>query len=214
MLQSQPSQFTRAGLWLAILIPFIYYGIQAAAAPFFPDFSFNKVTASELGSDRSPVAWIFNWGIFTQGVVTIVAATGFFSAFRRLGVHPVIGLLTCAAIALNGVQTMWAGWFPMPDPRHGGHPLFVIGMLALPFLLAAAMWKASGNSAGRVYFLINVVALVLIAPFMAGATGIDLSSHRGLLQRIFTLTIFPPIGVAGAILLRRIRADAEIRRST
>jgi len=208
------SPFTRFALCLGVLVPLVYYGIQAAAAPFFPDFSVNRVTASELGSDRSPVAWLFNWGIFAQGVLTIIAAFGFFSAFRYFGVHPVLAGLTSAALVLNGVQTLWAGWFPMPDPRHGGHPLFVVGMLTLPFLLAAAMWKASTNRTVRAYFLLNLLGLAAVAPLMAGASGIDLSQYRGLLQRIFTLTIFPPIGVAALVLLRRTLPTAENRQKS
>ena len=211
MTQFPASALTRLALRLGLLVPIIYYGIQAAAAPFFPEFSFNRVTASELGSDRSPVAWLFNGGIFTQGVFSLIASIGFFAAFRRQGVHPALAILTCAALALNGVQTLWAGWFPMPDPRHGGHPVFIIGMLGLPVLLAASMWKASGSAAIRTYFLLNLLGLAAVAPFMAGATGIDLSNYRGLLQRIFTLTIFPPIGVAALTLLHRTRSSAEIR---
>jgi len=110
--------------------------------------------------------------------------------------------LTLAAVAMNGVQTLWAGWFPMPDPRHGGHPAFIVGMLATPVLLAASMWIVSRSAAVRWYFALNLVFLAACVPFMSGATGLDLNDYRGLLQRVFTLTIFPPIAVAAIVLLQ------------
>jgi hypothetical membrane protein len=189
-------------LALGILVPAIYYGIQAAAAPTYPGFSVLRVTASELGSDRSPAAFWFNRAIMLQGAATIAAATGIFAALRRFGTSTRLAGLTAAAVALNGVQTLWAGWFPMPDPRHGGHPAFIVGMLLMPLLLAATMWRIAG--ATRWYFVGNLVLLAGCVPFMSGATGLDLNEFRGLLQRVFTLAIFPPIAVACAVLLQRL----------
>jgi hypothetical protein len=52
-------------LRLGIVIPFLDYGIQVAAAPFFPDFSFVSTTASEMGSSLSQHPSVFNTGIAT-----------------------------------------------------------------------------------------------------------------------------------------------------
>ena len=43
-------------------------------------------------------------------------------------------------------------------------------------------------------------------PIMSGMTGLDLHTYRGLFQRIFALTVFPPIGAAAFVLSRRIKA--------
>ena len=192
-----------ATLLPGIAVPLIYYGIQAAAAPAFPGFSFVGTTASELGSDLSLRANWFNVGIMVQGVATLVAAVGFLMALLRLRVHPALAVPTAAAVAMSGVQTLWAGFFPMPDPRHGGHPAFIIGMLLLPLLLTACIWSISRSGALRAYFLLTLLLLAVMFPVMAGLTGIDTQAYRGLVQRIFTLTIFPPIGVAAAVLARR-----------
>lgn len=187
-----------------VAVPFLYYGIQAVAAPFFPGFRFVATTASELGSDLSRHAAIFNTGILVQGAATLLAAIGFLLAFRRLGVHPALAWPTTLAVAVNGVQTLWAGIFPLPDPRHGGHPAFLVAMLLLPFLLAASLWRIGGVRA-RAYLVANLLLLALMVPLMSGISGLDTRDYRGLLQRAFTLAIFPPIGVAAYILRGRLK---------
>src|SRR5947209_2826242 len=98
----------KATLWLlrcGIAVPLIYYGIQALAAPFYPGFSVLGNTASELGSDRSEHAVIFNAGMMVQGVASLAASLGFFLALRRMRIN---SALTAVALAINGVQHIWA----------------------------------------------------------------------------------------------------------
>src|SRR3982751_6698643 len=64
-------------LRLGVLVPFVYYGTQAAAAPFFPHFSFVGTTASEIGSSLSRHPAIFNVGIMALGVIALLASAGF-----------------------------------------------------------------------------------------------------------------------------------------
>ena len=199
---------TWVALGFGLAVPFLYYGLQAAAAPFFPSFSVVRTTASELGSDLSQHPSVFNSGIIGLGVVTIVTAVGFLVAFRRLGTYPLLSYLTATAVALNGVQTIWAGVFPLPDPRHGGHPAFVLGMLLLPLLLTLAIWNKSRSRLLKCYFLVTLFLLLGMVPIMSGASGLDTSACRGLVQRVFTLAIFPPISVAAAVLVRRFNETA------
>lgn len=207
MIPSKTSDFlTRATLRAGIAIPFIYYGIQLIAALFNPGYSFIRQAASELGSDLSRHAGIFNIGIMAQGVLTLAVALAFFRALLRLRTHLLLAVLTSLALAMNGVQTLWAGYFPMPDPRHGGHPAFIIPMILLPFLLTFSMWKHT-RPAGRAYFIASNILLLIMVPFMSGKIGIDTSQMRGLLQRIFTLALFPPIGAAAFVLARQVRAS-------
>jgi Protein of unknown function (DUF998) len=114
-------------LWLlkaGIAVPLLYYGIQVAAAPFFPDFSFVRTTASELGSDSSPFATPFNLGITSIGVCSLIASIGFLLALRRT--NPILAWFIFLALAITGVQSVWAGYYSIPDPRHGGHPAFIV----------------------------------------------------------------------------------------
>jgi hypothetical membrane protein len=197
-------RITLAALAVAVAIPFLYYGIQLLCAAFEPDYSFIRQAASELGSDRAARPQWFNAGIMVQGVVTLVAAPGFLRAMWRLGVHPILALLVAAALAVNGVHTMWAGYFPMPDPRHGGHLAFIIAMTALPILLTAALWQGSGPLL-KAYFLATLVLLLAMVPVMSNKIGVDTTHIRGLRQRVFTLTVFPPIAVSACVLARRLR---------
>src|SRR3954469_24501898 len=77
-------------LRLGVLVPFVYYGTQAAAAPFFPGFSFVGTTASEMGSTLSRHPAIFNVGIMALGVTMLLASVGFLLALRHTGVNPTL----------------------------------------------------------------------------------------------------------------------------
>jgi hypothetical protein len=204
---------TLALLTAGMAAPLLYYGLQAAAAPFYPGFSFVGTTASELGSDLSPQAPAFNAGIILLGAATLLASAGFWRALRRLGASPALALPTSLAVAANGVQSLWAGLHPMPDPRHGGHPAFILAMILLPPLLTAALWRHSRSRVLQAYLLATLALLAVMIPLMSGATGLDTHTYRGLLQRVFTLTIFPPIGVAAYVLARRVRASARNDRA-
>ena len=57
---------------------------------------------------------------------------------------------------------------------------------------------------GRAYFLANLALLAAMVPVMMRLTGIDTVAFRGLVQRVFTLAIMPPIGVASYLLAQRI----------
>lgn len=196
----------KATLWLlrfGIAVPLIYYGIQALAAPFYPGFSVLGNTASELGSDRSEHALIFNAGIMVEGMASLAASLGFFLALRQLRINLVLAALTAVALAINGIQHIWAGYYPIPDPRHGGHLPFIVAMTILPILLTAALWSQVGIGL-RVYFVSTLVLLAAVLTLRSGLSGHDRYEFRGLLQRVFSLAIFPPIGVAAYALASRI----------
>ena len=189
---------------LGIAIPFLYFGWQLLAAPHYPDYSFVRNVASELGSDRSRAAFWFNWGMMLQGVLALLTSIGFFRALPHFTPSRILVWLTSLAIAMNGVQTLWAGYYPMPDPRHGGHPVFIIFMLSLPFLLTLVLWKP-GSRLLRIYLAGTLVLLFLMMPLMSGLAGPNVNQlYRGLFQRLFVLTVFPPIGVSAYLLQRAI----------
>jgi len=197
----------KATLWLlrfGIAVPVIYYGTQALAAPLYQGFSVLVNTASELGSDRSEHAMIFNAGMMVQGVASLAASLGFFLALRRVRINSALAALTAAALAINGVQHIWAGYYPIPDPRHGGHLPFIVAMTLLPVLLTAALWRQVGTGL-KGYLVGTLVLLASVLTLRSGLSGLERYEYRGLLQRVFTLAIFPPIGVAAYALASRIR---------
>ena len=151
-------------LYAGIAVPFFYYGIQLLAAPYLPGFSLVSTTASELGSDLSRFRSIFNIGIMILGVVTLIASVSFLLAFRRLGIHPLLAWTASLAVAMSGVQNLWAGCFPIPDPRHAGYPAFIIPMLFLLPLLTAALWRQGARS----YFIGTLILLACMATLRSG----------------------------------------------
>ena len=56
----------------------------------------------------------------------------------------------------------------------------------------------------RAYFAATLVLLAVMVPVMSGVSGLDTHAYRGLVQRVFTLAVFPPIGVAAFVLARRV----------
>ena len=73
-------------------VPFLYYGTQVVAAPFFPDYSFMRQAASLLGSNLSTRPLIFNAGVIATGLATLLAVPGFLVAFENVGREPVLDL--------------------------------------------------------------------------------------------------------------------------
>lgn len=201
-------KITIASLALGILIPIIYFGLQLVAAPFYPGYNFLSQTASELGSDQFIYASIFNIGIFILGIITLIAAFGFLRALLRLEVHPILSWLVAIAVAANGLSNLWAAAFPLPDPRHGAQPPFLMIALLIPILLAAGLWKRPDARMLKAYLVASTLLIIALIPFISGIAGADVNAYRGLIQRIFALALFPAIGVSAYFLTRSIQDRA------
>jgi hypothetical protein len=195
------SRLVAFALGAGVAVPFLYFGAQLAAAPFFPGYSFLRQSASMLGSDLSTCPAILNVGAVLTGVATLIAAAGFLPALRSRGTPRGIVWLTCMALVSSGLASVWAGTFHLPDPRHNPG-LLGAGSFLLPFLLAAAFWRSPDAPALRIYLLANLLFMLALVPVMSGKTGIDRASYGGLLQRIAAATLFPPIGVVAWVLRR------------
>lgn len=204
--RSPRNHFTLVALGFGMAVPFLYYGIQIVAAPYFPGYSFISHAASDLGSDLSTHPTIFNTGVLATGIATLIAAFGYFFAFQRIGANRILTWITSIALIGTAVSCLWAGYFPLPDPRHGGHPALLIAMISLPFLLTATLWKERDARLLKAYFGMTIALLVVMIPIMSGITGLETHSYSGLLQRILAFTVFPPIAVCAFFLARRIRS--------
>jgi len=198
---SAPSPLSSWALRAGVLVPFVYFGVQLVVGLRTPGYDFGRDVASQLGQPTVPLARVFNTVVIAQGLVTLAAAAALPGALRRGGTGRLLAWLASVALALNGAQTVWAGWFPLPDPRHGGHSVLVVPMIALPGLLAAALWARSGRAL-RGYWLVSLLLFAAVFPFMAGLVPFERARLGGLLQRVFALSLFPPIGVACALAAR------------
>ncbi|MEO7190228.1 MAG: DUF998 domain-containing protein [Vicinamibacterales bacterium] len=203
-------------------IPFIYFGSQIVAAPFYPGYSFMARDASTLSSSGSSAPWIFNSAAIVIGVLCLVAAAGVWRAFRRLRMSQVLAALTSLALVSAGLGSLNAGMFPLPDPRHTGGLLSQLGMgvLLLPVLFAIAAWRLRSPRWLTRYALLNLLVLVAFVPVMSGmiqrfgiSAGLDLNGYQrflngsqGLLQRVAALAVFMPIAVLAYRLDQGIRS--------
>jgi uncharacterized membrane protein len=204
----------RQVLGLGVAIPLLYFGIQLAAAPFYPGYSFFGRDASTLGSDGSTAPWIFNVGALVLGAIKVAVAAAFLSTLPRAGVGRILSTSTALALASAGLGSVNAFLHPLPDPRHNDGMLSILGtgFVLLPILTTAVMWRLGA----RRYALINVIACLALIPLMTGLVqrvcmraGIDfsgfqsfLNGYHGLIQRVGAAVVFVPVGVV-AHLLRR-----------
>jgi hypothetical membrane protein len=192
-------------LAMGMAVPLFYFGIQLVAAPFYPGYSFVAHAASELGSPQSLQPDIFNGGAMLLGVVTLLSAYGFLRGLQRIGTNVVLAWLVAIGVVLNGLGSLWAGIYPLPEPRHGSNP-FTAGILLLPVLLTIALWKQRDARGLKTYLILANMVFVAMVPIMSGMVSIDRGGYAGLLQRITTLAVFPPVGVAAYFLARRGKA--------
>lgn len=214
-LQTQ-AKLTVWALRIGGIIPFLYFGIQLVAAPFYPGYSFLNQDASTLGSAGSSFPVLFNTGAMLVGVATLIAAWGFWQALWALDVHPLVAGLTALALVSSGLGSLNAGIFPLPDPRHSGGPLG-LGTFLLPVLLPIAIWPQRAAQPLKAYLAANLLAFVALIPIMSGLiqvlginAGLELHSYQnwlneyhGLLQRFTALLVFVPIAVVAHFLLKR-----------
>jgi hypothetical membrane protein len=211
----RPVDPARRILALGVAIPAIYFGVQLAAAPFHPDYSFFSRDASSLGSSSSTAPWIFNVGALMLGIIKLTVAGAFFPALSRAGVGRGLAALTALALASAGIGSLNAFLHPLPDPRHSLGLLAILGsgVALLPVLTTAVLWRMGAR---RQAIVIIIVSLALI-PLMTGLiqracmwAGIDfagfqsfLNNYHGLIQRIGAAVIFVPIGVVAHLLRRQ-----------
>jgi hypothetical membrane protein len=202
-------------LGLGVAIPFLYFGIQLAAAPFHPGYSFLSRDASTLGSTGSTAPWVFNVGVLVLGVLEIAVAGAFMRALPRAGVGRVLSAMLALALASAAIGSFNAFLHPLPDPRHTEGLLSILGsgFVLLPILTALVLWRLGA----RRYAFLNVVACLALIPVMTGLVqrvciqaGIDfsgfqafLNGYHGLIQRAGAAVVFVPIGLIAHLLRRR-----------
>lgn len=180
----------------AVAFPLLYFGAQLIAAPWYPRYSFATDTASMLGTTASLHPGIFNNGAILVGIAGILGAAGFF-----LGLSNSAGIWLRALIAIgvlsNGILSLKAGMFPMPDPRHASWQFLLFPILLTPLFMLAATWRISTGL--RIYLAFDVTCLLLMIPMMMRRMAP--LWPEGTMQRLFALVAMVPIGVVALVLM-------------
>lgn len=179
-----------------VLLPIFYFGMQLLLAPAYPGYSLFRDPASELGSDRSPVALWFNLLAVTGGLLGIAGAWGAWRTLRTSGGGMIQALLLPLIMGIVAAGSIWAGIFPMPNPLHPWNPS-TPAMLIMPVAALAYAWWAAAFRPLRTFLLINLAVFIIVLPFMMGLVPVDRGAFGGLLQRLLALPIFASIGLIG-----------------
>lgn len=204
------SPIQRCLLVAALLVPFVYFGAQALAAPYFPDYSILTTSASALGSDLSSRPNILNTGALLTGALALLGSLGLATALPRAGGGRVAAWILGLCVASAGLASLWAGWHPLPSPRHNPGALGV-GMFLAPFAALFASWRLRSAKALRIFLITNSALFVVLAATMSGVLRIDLPAYGGLVQKILAATAFLPSAVLAAALLSRSRTEPRYR---
>jgi hypothetical protein len=197
--------YIRISLLAGASVPILYFGAQALAAPFFPNFSLLANSASQLGSNLSSRPAILNCGAALTGAAALVAAPGLFTALRDQRVWLVLAALVAACSVSMGLASLWAGTHPMPDPRHNPGVLGA-GMFAAPFLVLFAAFKLPRAPGLRWYLILNALAFFVMASIYAQVVPVDLRLYGGAVQRLGALVMLVPVAVLSVWLLRNARS--------
>ncbi|MFY0533755.1 hypothetical protein [Nannocystis pusilla] len=112
-----------------------------------------------------------------------------------------LNVLIVGAVLVAAVGCIWAGLFPLPDPRHRANPS-APALIALPLLFAVAAFKVPKLKRRRSYFVANLALMAVMVLIMSGVIPVDRGPYGGLLQRFLAFASFVPIAVAGAALRR------------
>jgi hypothetical membrane protein len=217
------SDRTRYVLALAFAIPVIYFGIQFAAAPFYPGYSFFSRDASSLGSDASTAPWIFNLGTLALGIVQVAVGGTLFFALPRARVGRALAALTAFALGSSGIGSLNAFLHPLPSRQHTEGLLFSLGsgVMLLPVLTTIVLWRLGA----RRYAVATAIVFLSLIPLMTGLVqricmqaGIDLggyqfflNNYHGLIQRLGAAAIFLPIATIAHLLRSRSYPGHAIR---
>jgi hypothetical membrane protein len=197
----------RVLLTAGIAVPILYYGTLLISSLFYPGYNHITQYASELGSSAARWPAIFNTGIVLLGICGIAAGFGHTFALRRLAGKKALPILAGLFLGLFGVAMVMGGLFPMPDDRHGAYGLGMAVQLA-PLFLWLALRKHPGLRGLKLFLLVTFVVSLAMFAIMMGVGQMVTRANVGLFQRMYSLTMFPWIGIASYCLRREVESGS------
>jgi len=125
--------------------------------------------------------------VLIQGVLFIVAGALLFVTTKQLTSRPVLSAIAGLFLAAFGVSTVFAGLFPLPDPRHSGYGIALLVFL-VPWILAWAIWRIPSSGIVRIAYLMATPIIFLTGIWRQ--TGFVSEDAIGLAQRIGAVVFF------------------------
>jgi hypothetical membrane protein len=192
----------KLSLGAAVAVPFLYYGNVVLSSLLYPGYSHILQYVSELGSAAAPHAWVFNTGVVLFGLATASSGAGLGLALYRRDSGRLLAVLVAVLVTLGGLGFVMGGLFPMPDPRHGGFGL-ALAMHLVPALLAWGLRRRPELRLLRLFLWLSFVAMLAALAIMMGVGELVTRANVGAFQRLYALTMFPWLGIAGWTLSRQ-----------
>jgi len=176
------------GIGIAIMI--IYLLNLFVLAALSPDYSHMRHLVSHLGTTYFPYHNIFNAVIILIGLLYIPTGMGFYFSIKRITGRKVLAVVIGITVGIFSINAFFGGFYPLPDPRHGGYGIGFIHFLT-PVLLAWAFWKVQGARFFIFYQFISLTLMIIVILIMIGVGGLASGTNAGLIQRLQILAWIP-----------------------
>jgi glucans biosynthesis protein C len=180
-------------LWAGIVAWVIFLLNLFVLAAVTPDYSHITNMISDLGRIEAPYHKIFNATFILYGLLYLPTGLGFFYSVKWFTGRNQLAITIGFLVAMFSISPIFAGLYPLPDPRHSGYGIGDIVQLILPFFLALAFWKTQGARSFAFFHLMSfiifiIISFILIAIRLIGHGNIP--NMGGFIQRISILIVF------------------------
>lgn len=199
---------TRRLLAFGVAAPLVALASVGAAMAAYPGFDNSRQYLSELGGAAARAPLVFNAGVFAAGLMAAAAGVGFGLAIVALTGARILGVLTALAFGLAAVGLTVSALYPWPDHRH----LIVnlgLGIQLAPLLLLAGL-RRRDDLLGLKLFLAAVslaMAVLTVLTKHLVFPGLVNDANVGWWERAYAIVLVGWVGVAAAVLQRRLRPE-------
>jgi glucan biosynthesis protein C len=192
-------------LAIGMLAPVLAMACVVLAILAYPGFDNARQYLSELGGASAKAPIIFNFGVFTAGLMAGLAGAGFGLAIVALTNARFVGGLTAAVFLLAGAGLATAAIYPWPDPRHLAVNLG-LGIQMAPLLLLWGLRRRRDLQGLKLFltavFVLMAVLTVLTKHLVFPSLVND--ANVGWWERAYAVVLVGWVGIAAFVLDRRL----------
>jgi hypothetical membrane protein len=197
-------------LAFGVAAPLVALASVASAMAAYPGFDNSRQYLSELGGATAHSPLLFNAGVFAAGLMAAVAGLGFGLAMITLAGARILGSLTAIAFTLAAVGLTVSALYPWPDHRH----LIInlgLGIQVAPLLILAGLRRRGDLGGLKVFLAVVFAAMAVLTVLTKHLLFPDLvnDANVGWWERAYAIVLVGWVGVAAAVLQRRLRLEAS-----